>query len=125
VTKREMIELARVMRLEPTRSERIFWDAVRNRQLDGVKFRRQQVIERFVVDFFAPSHRLVVEIDGGVHEVQRERDALREQFLEDCGLRVLRFSADDVERRLPEVLDTLLETLRDLTAGPEPHPRPS
>ena len=125
MTKREMIELARVMRLEPTRSERIFWDAVRNRQLDGVKFRRQQVIERFVVDFFAPSHRLVVEIDGGVHEVQRERDALREQFLEDCGLRVLRFSADDVERRLPEVLDTLLETLRDLTAGPEPHPRPS
>ena len=139
MTKREMIELAREMRKEPTRSERIFWDAVRDRQLDGVKFRRQQVIERFVVDFFAPEQRLVVEIDGGVHRAQQEQDTLREQFLNDCGLRVLRFSADDVERRLPEVLDVLLETLNSLTPSPspaggtsspallrqvEPHPRP-
>ncbi len=108
--RRELIEMARELRKAPTRSEEVFWDAVRGRRL-GAKFRRQQVIERFVVDFFVPSHRLVVEIDGGVHRAQEEHDALRERFLSGCGLRVLRFSAEDVERRLPDVLDTLLEVL--------------
>ena len=115
-----MVELAREMRKTPTRSEQIFWGAVRNRRVAGVKFRRQQVIERFVVDFFAPEQRLVVEIDGGVHRAQQEHDALRERFLNDCGLRVLRFSADDVERKMPDVLETLLETLNSLIPAPSP-----
>jgi very-short-patch-repair endonuclease len=78
--------LAGEMRRSPTGSEDMFWHAVRGRRLDGVKFRRQQVIETFIVDFFVPSHRLVIEIDGGIHRLQTEHDALRQQFLDDCGL---------------------------------------
>jgi 5-methyltetrahydrofolate--homocysteine methyltransferase len=96
MSKRLLTELAREMRRSPTRSEEIFWQAVRDRRLNGVKFRRQQVIERFIVDFFVPSHRLVIEIDGGVHQRRKEYDTLRQQFLDDCGLRVLRFTDKEV-----------------------------
>ena len=114
MTKRELIELARYMRKNPTPSEEAFWQAVRDRQLCGIKFRRQQVIEQFIVDFFAPSHHLVIEIDGGVHRGREEHDNLREQFLNDCGLRVLRFRSADVERRLSYVLNTVREILLEL-----------
>ena len=93
--KRELIELAREMRKSPTVSEDIFWKAVRNRQIGGAKFRRQQIIEQFIVDFYVPSHRLVVEIDGDIHRGRKEHDAIREQFLLDCGLRILRFADTD------------------------------
>jgi len=102
--RRELLALTRQMRREPTVSENAIWQSVRGRKLCGVKFRRQQIIGPFVVDFFAPSHRLVVEIDGQIHREREERDAARELFLRDCGLRVLRFAANDVERNLDSVL---------------------
>jgi very-short-patch-repair endonuclease len=106
-------ELAREMRRSPTRSEDMFWQAVRARRLGGVKFRRQQVIEKFIVDFFVPSHRLVIEIDGGIHKQQKEHDALRQQFLDDCGLKVLRFTDKEVETNLEAVLETVREVLNE------------
>jgi very-short-patch-repair endonuclease len=109
--KRELLLFARQMRKEPTPSEDAFWQAVRGRKACGVKFRRQQIIGPFVVDFFAPSHRLVVEIDGGVHFGREEHDAAREQFLQDCGLRVLRFDAVEVEQSLERVLETVAGVL--------------
>jgi len=112
LNKRQLIALAREMRHAPTRSEDMFWQAVRNRRLDGVKFRRQQVITPFIVDFFVPSHRLVIEIDGGVHEESKESDALREQFLSECGLQVLRVTDFDVERGLEGVLETVRDALK-------------
>ncbi|WP_156926370.1 endonuclease domain-containing protein, partial [Chloroflexus sp. Y-396-1] len=70
--KRLMTEVARTFRKKPTPSENILWSAIRGKKLAGIKFRRQQPIGPFVVDFFAPSERLIVEVDGGVHEHQRE-----------------------------------------------------
>ena len=113
--KRELLALARQMRSAPTPSEDVFWQVVRNRKLCGTKFRRQQIIGPFIVDFFAPSHRLVVEIDGGIHFGQEERDAERERFLDDCGLRVLRFSADSVDRDLASVVARVTEALRSIS----------
>lgn len=114
MSKRELIELAREMRKNPTPSEEVFWQAVRSRRLNGVKFRRQQVIEQFIVDFFVPSHRLIIEIDGGVHRGREEHDSLREQFLMDCGLRVLRFRSGDLELRLDHVLYTVRTILLEI-----------
>ncbi|MCP4676965.1 MAG: endonuclease domain-containing protein [Deltaproteobacteria bacterium] len=111
LNQRDLLELARGMRREPMRSEKLFWQAVRNRQLCGVKFRRQQVIEQFIVDFFVPSHRLVVEIDGGIHCDREEYDIPRQQFLNDCGLKVLRFSDADVENQLENVLNEVRKAL--------------
>jgi very-short-patch-repair endonuclease len=103
-----MVKVARLFRKEPTGSERTLWSALRGGQVDGRKFRRQQPIGPFVVDFYCASERLIVEVDGGVHESQRERDAERQHLLETLGLRFVRVDAETVERDL----NTAVEEIR-------------
>jgi very-short-patch-repair endonuclease len=95
-----MVAVARDFRKVPTRGEALLWSALRGQQLDGVKFRRQQPIGPFVVDFFAPARRLVVEVDGRIHETQQELDQQRQELLESLGLRFLRIPTEEVEREL-------------------------
>ena len=64
------------------------WNSLRRKRLDGRKFRRQQPIGPFVVDFFCPAERLIVEVDGPIHDSQREADRVRQQLLETLGLHV-------------------------------------
>ena len=111
--------LARQMRHEPTPAEGKLWQALRGRRLGGAKFRRQYAIDRFIVDFYCPAARLVVEVDGPVHDYQPEQDAIRQQFLESLGLRVLRFRNEDVLTALEAVLDEISVVLQEL-----PHPQP-
>ena len=106
----KMIEIARQFRKEPTQSEAILWKALRKQQVEGRKFRRQQPIGRFVVDFFCASERLIVEIDGGIHESQKNLDHQRQLLLESLGLRFLRVSSEQVETNLAEVL-TLIRSI--------------
>ncbi|MBN1201710.1 MAG: endonuclease domain-containing protein [Anaerolineae bacterium] len=87
---------ARQMRRDPTPAERVLWLRLRNRQVAGAKFRRQQSIDRFVVDFYCAEARLVIEIDGPVHDSQTGQDAERQAILESLGLRVLRISNEAV-----------------------------
>jgi very-short-patch-repair endonuclease len=72
--------LARQMRHEPTSAEAFLWQHLRRKQL-GVKFRRQHLIDRFIVDFYSHEAALVVEVDGPIHEYTSEEDALRQQFI--------------------------------------------
>ena len=88
---------ARDMRKAPTRSERLLWQELSGSQL-GVRFRRQVVLGRFIVDFFAPAVRLAVEVDGGVHVGRREYDAARDRALAVHGVRTLRVPAWLVEQ---------------------------
>jgi very-short-patch-repair endonuclease len=108
---REIVERAREFRIAPTRSEALLWDALRDRQLSGVKFRRQSVIGPFVVDFCAPLYHLIVEVDGAVHAGQREHDMERQYRLESAGYRVIRVSADAVESDLPSILRAIADAL--------------
>lgn len=94
--KNEKLELAKKMRREMTYGERCFWDGVRNRKLHGLKFRRQQVIEGFIADFYCNELRLIVEIDGGVHETQRDYDKLRDWIIGRNDITVIRFSNEEV-----------------------------
>ena len=103
----KMIEVARQFRKEPTLSEAILWQALRNRKLEGRKFRRQQPIGCFIVDFFCAAERLIVEIDGPIHESQKILDLQRQELLESLGLRFVRFSSHLVETNLPVALDTI------------------
>jgi very-short-patch-repair endonuclease len=105
--KAKMHELAAELRKEHTPSEDILWQALRNRQLDGRKFRRQNPIGAFVVDFYCPDERLVVEVDGLIHESQREADRLRQEIIESLGVRFVRVTAEQVERNLPTVLSLI------------------
>lgn len=96
--------LARAKRQMPTPAEKRLWQRIRQRQLHGIKFRRQQAIGQFIVDFYAPEIGLVIEVDGPAHEATAEQDTIRQAFLESVGLRVLRFTNDEVLGDIEEVL---------------------
>jgi very-short-patch-repair endonuclease len=95
---------ARELRRMMTPAERALWGQLRANRLDGLHFRRQQVIAGFIVDFYCHAARLVVEVDGSVHNVQQKEDAERECLLKELRLRVLRFSNAEIETGLPDVL---------------------
>jgi very-short-patch-repair endonuclease len=106
-----MVEVAPQFRKQPTPSEAILWQALRGKQLDGRKFRRQQPIGPFVVDFFCPSERLIVEVDGPIHDQQRDADRQRQELLESLGLRFIRIAAADIETDLDATLATIRTAL--------------
>ena len=105
-----MREPARDLRQRATASETLLWEALRGRKL-GAKFRRQQPIGPFVVDFYCSEHRLVIEVDGAVHASQQEYDEERQDLLEQCGYRVLRLAADEVEQELSGSLERIRTAL--------------
>ncbi|MBE2215020.1 MAG: DUF559 domain-containing protein [Opitutaceae bacterium] len=84
--------LARQMRKEPTPAEYKLWQRLRNRQILNVKFRRQFAIDRFIVDFCSPEVRMIIEVDGPIHQYTQEEDKIRQDFLESLGFVVLRFT---------------------------------
>lgn len=109
------IPAARQLRLAQTETEALLWDAVRNRRLGGLKFRRQHAIGRYVVDFFCDDARLVVEVDGGIHldPQQQARDHLRQAELESLDLAFVRVSAGDVSSDLSAVLARIMDAVRE------------
>jgi very-short-patch-repair endonuclease len=105
---------ARDLRKNATDAETVLWRRLRRRGLDGFKFRRQEPVGAYIVDFLCSEARLVVELDGGGHDAedQRRYDVRRTDVLEQFGLRVLRFWNNDVHRNIEEVLLTILEAAR-------------
>jgi very-short-patch-repair endonuclease len=100
----EKVERAREFRRRMTRSEWLLWQELRAGRLGGAHFRRQQVIDGFIVDFYCHAAALVVEVDGAVHGGQRHYDAERDDFLRQRGLTVLRVTSEQVEHALRDVL---------------------
>jgi very-short-patch-repair endonuclease len=99
----ELLERARSLRKDQTSAETKLWTILRNRQLQGFKFRRQQPIGRFIVDFYCSENKLVVEIDGDTHAERKEYDTNRTQWLENEGYQVIRFTNDEVLTNLENV----------------------
>ena len=116
-------ETARRLRRDQTDAERVFWFGVRDRRLDGWKFKRQVPLGRFVVDFFCADARLIVELDGGQHALQTERDDARTKELEAMGYLVMRFWNHDVIANRDGILEAILATLNQFRLVP-PHPSP-
>ena len=104
--------LARELRTNPTPAEDRLWQGLRRKHVGGVRFRRQHIFDRFIVDFYCPAARLVIEVDGEVHEQQQEYDALRTEFLESMGFRVIRFKNEDVFQNLDGVLEVVGEAFQ-------------
>jgi len=98
---------AQVMRHDPVLYERRLWKLLRDRRLEGLKFRRQVVIGRYIADFVCLRHRLIVEADGPTHDASLH-DAERDAFLREQNFRILRFPNADVENRRHEVVATIL-----------------
>lgn len=105
------VRFARTLRGNQTDAERKLWSFLRMRQLAGHKFRRQHSIGPYTVDFCCPRESLVVELDGGQHAEQRERDARRTSSLKSRGYRVLRFWDHEVLSDMEAVTRALLANL--------------
>jgi very-short-patch-repair endonuclease len=105
----EIERAARQLRNHLTPAESHLWQALKNRQLNGLRFRCQHPIGRFILDFYCPSCKLAIEVDGEIHSEQVDRDAARTEQLEAYGYRVLRFSNEEVLNNLNRVLETIKE----------------
>ena len=118
--KRKFTHLARSLRKNSTEAEKLLWHRVRNRQIENVKFRRQQPIGRYIVDFVSFEKRIVVELDGGQHAttINREKDKTRDAWLSKEGYEVLRFWDNEVF----ENLEGILEVIRARILSPSPLP---
>ena len=110
-------EKARALRNNMTEAEKCLWFRIRCKQLSGYKFRRQQPIGPFIVDFVCLSKRLIIELDGGQHARQTEDDEHRTQWLEQQGFRVMRFWNNDIRDNIDGVLMNILSVL-DLAEPP-------
>jgi very-short-patch-repair endonuclease len=117
------VATARRLRRNQTDAERILWLKLRDRRLNGLKFRRRQVpIDRYVVDFFCDDAHLVIEVDGGQHATADETN--RTRVLEAMGYLVLRFWNNEVHENVDGVLESILNVL-DRSDPPHPTPLPN
>lgn len=98
---------AKELRNNATEVERLLWSHLRNSQLEGVKFRRQQPIEAYIVDFVSFEKRIVIELDGGQHSANVHYDIHRDNCLEANGFTVLRFWNNDVIESIAGVLEVI------------------
>src|SRR6185436_3469873 len=109
----EMLERAKMLRREMTPAEKILWKHVKANKLNGLHFRRQQIVHGYFADCYCHQHALIVEVDGGIHELQKEYDAEREEYLNSLGLHVIRFTNDEIEKDLNGVLNKIVEECQE------------
>jgi very-short-patch-repair endonuclease len=103
---------ARDMRHEPSKAENTLWQVLRNRQINGLKFRRQHVLGDYILDFYCIEKNLIIEVDGDSHAEQVEYDNQRTVWLESQGCRVIRFTNFDVLENLSSVVEAIQEACK-------------
>ena len=106
---------ARQLRKNLTDGEKALWSRLRNKQLFGIQFYRQKPIGEYIVDFFAPRAKLVVEVDGSQHNVGEhiEKDRFRDGYLASLGLKVLRFNSREVLKENDAVMEIIYRMITD------------
>jgi len=114
--KPSMKHIRRNLRVEPTAAEKVLWQHLRNRQIEGVKFRRQYSVDRYVIDFYAPELKLAIELDGSIHSLHEQQvyDYERQDHLELYGIAFLRFRNEVVLNLLSQVLEKITENIHRL-----------
>jgi very-short-patch-repair endonuclease len=107
-----MKERRRELRKNETEAENVLWEQIRDRKLAGIKFRRQYSIGAFVVDFYCPSLKLAIEVDGSVHETEKAKiyDRYRQKGIEELKIKFLRFSNSEIVNDISQVLDIITQT---------------
>ncbi|MFH1856656.1 MAG: DUF559 domain-containing protein [Candidatus Omnitrophota bacterium] len=116
--------LARNLRKNSTDTEQYLWRYIRNKQLEGFKFRRQQVIGKYIVDFVNFENKIIIELDGGQHAVYQEKDKVRDNWFKKQGYEVLRFWDNEVLNNVEGVLEVIREKLLFYYSTPHPNPLP-
>ncbi|MBM2841097.1 MAG: hypothetical protein HW412_1625 [Bacteroidetes bacterium] len=106
---------SRELRRDQTKAEEIFWEAVRGHRFMGLKFYRQHPLffdfqgkeTFFIADFYCHKHRIVIEIDGRIHDFNRKRDEARTRVINALGVQVLRFRNEEIKRDIKVALERL------------------
>ncbi len=119
-----LLRLCRDLRRNQTDPEKILWECLRNRRLNGIKFRRQVAIGRYIVDFYAQEPGLIVELDGEIHKRQREYDELRAEEIKARGLEILRFRNAQILNQPEKVLQEISIALSAHAKREPNHPFP-
>jgi very-short-patch-repair endonuclease len=117
-------EFAKALRKQMTDAERRLWRHLRNRELGGWKFRRQYPVGPYIVDFICLEKNVVIEVDGGQHDENKELDLQRSAYLNKMGYRVIRFWNNEVLQETEAVLEAIFAILADNKQN-SPSPRPS
>ncbi|KPK86952.1 hypothetical protein AMJ80_12830 [bacterium SM23_31] len=107
MSKKTKINLAREFRKNPTKTEKQMWEALRNRYFLSLKFRRQHLLEGYLLDFYCQELKLAVEIDGAIHRSQGKEDIKRQQAIEQSGITFYRIKSRRIERNINIVLEDL------------------
>lgn len=103
----KLVTIAQNLRKRSTDAENLLWRHLRRKQIAGVKFRRQQPIDNYVVDFVCFEKRIVIEVDGGQHAINRFKDIEREKYLIENGFIILRFWNNEVLQNAEGVLEVI------------------
>ena len=106
-------ERARSMRRVMTPAETCLWDQLRSNRCGGLHFRRQQIIDGFIADFYCHAAGLIVEVDGGIHEQHADYDLMRDRIISTRGLRILRIPNERVLTELSAVLQEIQSAARN------------
>ncbi|TKC06494.1 DUF559 domain-containing protein [Pedobacter polaris] len=116
----KLFEFSKILRKTQTDAEEIVWQSLRNRKILGFKFRRQHPLDKYIADFYCYEAKLIIEIDGGVHNQNenQEYDKNRSYELEEMGIRVIRFTNELVKGNLDNVLNTIKEHLQNKNLTP-------
>ena len=118
-----IIETVRALRRKSTRWESILWEELRNKKSNGAKFHRQHAIKFiidgckrfFIADFYCAEHKLIIEIDGKIHERQRDYDEMRTFIMNTMGIKVIRFKNEEVENNCESVVIKIKKALASST----------
>ena len=117
----KLVPLAKVPRKSTNETERLLWRHLRAKHLGRLKFRRQQPIGKYIVDFACFEKKIVIELDGGQHADNATQDKIRDDFLKSEGFRVLRIWNNELFENVDGVLETIMNEC-DISPSPQPSP---
>ena len=108
------MELRRTLRKDSTEAEKILWKYLRGSNFPGYRFRRQYTVDSFILDFYCPRARLAIEIDGEYHnnDEVKEYDKARQEYIEDLGIRFIRFDNQEILNKINDVLSNIKKNLK-------------
>jgi very-short-patch-repair endonuclease len=110
-----LYEYAKQMRRNSTEAEEALWHRLKNKQVAGLKFRRQHPMDKFIADFYCHEKKLVIELDGDIHDQkeQTDLDKGRTETLNEFGIKVLRFKNEEILHNIEEVIKKILDTFKN------------
>ena len=103
----KLTTIAKNLRTNQTKAEAVLWNKLRAKQIEGIKFRRQQPIENFIVDFVNFEKRIIIEVDGGQHAEIKKQDLKRDQILTENGFKIIRFWNNDIFENIDGVMEII------------------